>query len=75
MLEEGLRGTAFMLELPRLETAMKQLFMDEFSHTDSAGLSFILTDRKILDRDERWAVGLSAKNNERSQPTNQARTE
>ncbi len=46
-----------MLELPNLDTAMMQLFMDEFAKEGEAGLHIILIDNASSHTTEKLKVG------------------
>lgn len=53
---EPLTGKDFMLELPNLDTAMMQLFMDEFGKEDEESLHLILLDNASSHTTEKLKV-------------------
>jgi hypothetical protein len=53
---EPLTGKDFMLELPRLDTAMMQIFMDEFAEEDQESLHLILVDNASSHTTEKLTV-------------------
>lgn len=53
---EPLTGQSFMLELPNLDTAMMQLFMDEFTSEDEESLHIILVDNASAHTTEKLKV-------------------
>lgn len=54
---EPLTGKDFMLEMPSLETATMQVFMDEFSQEDPQSLHLILVDNATSHTTEKLQVG------------------
>jgi hypothetical protein len=54
---EPLTGKDFMLELPTLDTAMMQVFMDEFAKEDEKSLHLILMDNASAHTTEKLKVG------------------
>lgn len=54
---EPLTGQDFMLELPTLDTAMMQVFMDEFAQEDETSLPLILMDNASAHTTEKLKVG------------------
>jgi transposase len=54
---EPLTGKDFMLELPTLDTAMMQIFMDEFAKEDEKSLHLILMDNASAHTTEKLKVG------------------
>lgn len=50
-------GKDFMLELPTLDTAMMQVFMDEFAQEDATSLHLILVDNASAHTTEKLQVG------------------
>lgn len=57
MIEEGLTGKDFMMELPALDTEMMQLFMDEFAKEDRTSLHLIIVDNATAHTTEKLKVG------------------
>lgn len=53
---EPLTGKDFMLELPTLDTAMRQIFMDEFAKEDRESLHLILLDNASSHTTEKLKV-------------------
>ena len=58
---EPLTGKDFMLELPTLDTAMMQVFMDEFAKEDPTSLHLILVDNASAHTTEKLKVGENIK--------------
>lgn len=54
---EPLTGKDFMMELPALDTAMMQLFMDEFAKEDRTSLHLIIVDNATAHTTEKLKVG------------------
>ena len=54
---EPATGKDFMLELPTLDTAMMQVFMDEFAKEDETSLHLILMDNASAHTTEKLQVG------------------
>lgn len=54
---EPLTGKDFMLELPNLDTAMMQVFMDEFAKEDGTSLHLILIDNASAHTTEKLKIG------------------
>lgn len=54
---EPLTGASFMLELPSLETATMQVFMDQFSQEDEESLHLIVVDNASSHTTEKLKVG------------------
>ncbi len=54
---EPLTGKDFMMEMPSLETASMQVFMDEFSKEDAESLHLILIDNASAHTTEKLKVG------------------
>ena len=54
---EPLTGKDFMLEMPSLETATMQVFMDEFSREDKESLHLIVVDNASAHTTEKLKVG------------------
>ena len=54
---EPLTGKDFMLELPTLDTAMMQVFMNEFAKEDKTSLHLILMDNASAHTTEKLQVG------------------
>lgn len=54
---EPLTGKDFMLEMPFLDTASMQVFMDEFSQADEQSLHLIIMDNASAHTTEKLKVG------------------
>lgn len=54
---EPLTGKDFMLEMPFLDTASMQIFMDEFSQADEQSLHLIIMDNASAHTTEKLKVG------------------
>ncbi len=53
---EPLTGKDFMLELPTFDTAMMQIFMDEFAKEDAESLHIVLMDNASSHTTEKLKV-------------------